>query len=386
MHALKERPPPKETGPALSANSSRTLPSSWSTSSANRGQDTKQRPSQQIGAYATAAEWWWKQDFAPIPLGGPKGQTPLVAGFSRWKHKPALAKVRECGERWPDANIGIVTGPAWKITVVDVDDPKILGAVLKRFGESPIWVDTPRGGTHLYSRSDGEGCADLRPELNADVKGRGGIIAVPPSVRPSGEFAGRAYKLVADCSWNALKSLPTIKEGALPPRPAATVTPPRAVASGQRNNTLFRLLLKEARRCSCAADLVEIGRHIVATQFEPGDFPDSEIVKTSRSAWGYQATGRNWAGKAARSTYTAETFARLDPDAFYMLAMLKLAHQGKRETFAIIPDAMEKADTIPGWSHRRYRACRKRLIDAGELVMVHEGGNGTKDWALFAFP
>jgi bifunctional DNA primase/polymerase-like protein/primase-like protein len=385
---LRERPPDEEESPVALADAHRASPVQRSPSSEDREQDTKESPVRQTGAFAAAAEWWWKQGFAPIPLGGPKGNEPHVKGFTRWKHRPALASIRKWAEKWPDANIGIVTGPTWRLTVLDVDDPKILGAMLKRFGESPLWVDTPRGGTHLYYRSNGEECPDLRKSegLNADVKGKGGIIVAPPSVRPSGEFAGRAYRLVAGCSWAALASLPTIKEGALPPPPSATVTPLRAVASGHRNNTLFKLLLREAGRCSCAAELVEIARTIFSAQFEPGDFTDGEIVKTARSAWGYQATGRNWAGKASRSkSYTAATVERLNPDAFYMLAVLKLAHQGKRETFALMPDAMEKADTIPGWSRHRYRACRNRLVDAGDLVMIKEGGNGKNTPALFAF-
>jgi hypothetical protein len=80
----------------------------------------------------------------------------------------------------------------------------------------------------------------------------------------------------------------------------------------------------------------------------------------------------------------ASTFKRLDPDAYYLLTAIKFANWG-RPRFALVPEAMEAAGTIPGWSRHRYRACRKRLLDSGDLIMVHAGGGGPRDPALFAF-
>jgi hypothetical protein len=388
MRALQgERPPDEEESPALPARGGRALIVS-STWQEERSENTKDTPAQQIGAFATAAEWWWKQGVAPIPLGGPKGNQPLVSGFTRWKRPPALATIRKWVEKWPDANIGIVTGPAWRVTVVDVDDPKILGAVLKRFGESPLWVDTPRGGTHLYYRSDGEGCADLRPELNADVKGRGGIIVVPPSVRPSGEFAGRAYKLLAG-SWDTLQDLPTIKPGALvkPSAPASSrVTPLHAVAHGTRNKTLQRLLLRQVRHCDDLDALVDVGRTIVADQFEvcPADpFTDAEIIGTAKKVWEYEATGNNWAGREP-SLIVPASVLELDPDAGWLFMVLRAGHW-EHQKFAVSPVGMAVANLIPGWGRKRYLAARQTLLDRDYLVLLHQGGSKLGDPSLFTF-
>jgi hypothetical protein len=253
-------PPEQDEGPAPLAGGDRANSLMLSVQD-NSTENTGSKVPVQSGAFAAAAEQYWRHGFAPLPLGGPKGNEPLVSQFTKWKKRPPLEKIHEWAQRHPAANIGIVTGPVWGITVVDVDDPEILGAVLSRFGESPIRVSTPRGGTHLWYRSSGEACVNLRPEgLEADVKGRGGIIVCPPSVRPSGEFAGCSYELVTGCSWAGLKDLPTIKQGALSAPPAAVVTPLRAVAQGRRNNTLFRKLLRQVRYCDDLETLVDVAR------------------------------------------------------------------------------------------------------------------------------
>jgi hypothetical protein len=96
--------------------------------------------------------------------------------------------------RWPDANVGIVTGAISGLVVLDVDaahggDASL--AVLEREHgalEPTVECLTGGGGRHLYFRhpgSDTQNRVGLRDGL--DLRGDGGVVVVPPSIHPSGQ-------------------------------------------------------------------------------------------------------------------------------------------------------------------------------------------------------
>jgi hypothetical protein len=97
--------------------------------------------------------------------------------------------------RWPEANIGICTGDASGIIVIDIDPrhdgDKSLEALIAEHGELPTTVEamTGGGGRHLaYQRpTDGEfrNRTGLRPGI--DVRADGGYIVAPPSIHISGK-------------------------------------------------------------------------------------------------------------------------------------------------------------------------------------------------------
>jgi Bifunctional DNA primase/polymerase, N-terminal len=141
-------------------------------------------PSPDTGPFAAAALELRRQGLFPIPLGGEDGKRPLIVRFTKM-HKPSLATVEKWGKRWPRAAIGIVTGAVSGIVVVDIDsdDPAVWAMVIERFGDTPLKIRTPSNGWHLYYRSNGERNRNLRSELPVDIKGTGGQVAAPPSVR-----------------------------------------------------------------------------------------------------------------------------------------------------------------------------------------------------------
>src|SRR3954454_24996496 len=155
------------------------------------------------GAFAVAAPGLSRAGLAVVPLGGAKGQTPLVHSWTKWKHPPGPASIEKLSAKHPGANIGIACGLSG-VVVVDIDDLSHALAMIERFGDTPLKVQTPRGdGIHLWYRSSGEGCQNLRDSegLPVDLKGIGGLVVVPPSTRPSGEFAGRSYTIISG-SWD----------------------------------------------------------------------------------------------------------------------------------------------------------------------------------------
>lgn len=121
----------------------------------------------------------------------PSGKRPLVKhGF----HEASIdfGQVAAWWRRWPAANIGIPTGAASGVEVVDVDVnsngtafPAFRAA--HREGHATGWttlVRTPSGGMHAYYPADAE-----RPQpswqaarAHVDFRGAGGYVIAPPSV------------------------------------------------------------------------------------------------------------------------------------------------------------------------------------------------------------
>ena len=103
----------------------------------------------------------------------------------------------------PTANVGIVTGPASGIWVLDVDPGhgghERLAELVSRFGPLPdtYTVGTGSGGTHYYFSMTGVDfdLTNSRGSLpvGIDVRGRGGFVVAPPSISGIG-----AYRTLAD--------------------------------------------------------------------------------------------------------------------------------------------------------------------------------------------
>jgi hypothetical protein len=99
-----------------------------------------------------------------------------------------LARVAAWWRRWPQANIGLVTGV--RFDVLDVDGPAGLQALQRLAGglrlSGPL-VRTGGGGWHHYLAPLGCGNAQpIRGLERVDWRGRGGYVVAPPSPHASG--------------------------------------------------------------------------------------------------------------------------------------------------------------------------------------------------------
>lgn len=98
-------------------------------------------------------------------------------------------QIRRWWTAMPEANIGIATGPASGIFVLDVDGDEGLEALVD-IGEGipgTLTQATPSGGLHLvfaYPAEVGNSARKLGPCL--DTRGAGGYIVAAPSVHPNG--------------------------------------------------------------------------------------------------------------------------------------------------------------------------------------------------------
>ena len=150
---------------------------------------------------------------------------------------------------------------------------------------------------------------------------------------------------------------------------------------GERNDRLFRSLLQHAPACDDIDALHDVARGL-NYDFEP-PLSDGEVKKTAASAWGYEISGRNFAGRGQHvftkiNEIEEFRYARYGSDACLLLLLLRARHFDT-STFALAPTAMAATDVIGGWSHHRYRNARSLLLKLGLLEVVHQGGRGKHD-------
>ncbi len=129
-----------------------------------------------------------------IPL-KPGTKEPLI---NDWPNKATTdeGQIREWWKKWPNANIGIVTGRYRDgyFCVLDFD-PRNGGNWWDEVGEDvlpPTWVvHTPSGGRHFYYETDAP-LRNAKLEAGVDLKGEGGYVVAPPSflLDENGELIG----------------------------------------------------------------------------------------------------------------------------------------------------------------------------------------------------
>ncbi len=335
------------------------------------------------GPFRDAAVDLCRHGLAVIPVGGDDGKVPAVT-WGKWRRPPGRQFVDTLVQKFPAHNIGAICHLSG-VTVVDIDNAELVDLMAGRCGDTPLMTRTPSGGIHLWYRHDGEQSANLRAAegLAVDVKGVGGFVVVPPSIRPSGKHAGKTYQFLAG-SWADLGRLQRAKPGSLPKVDAAAPHALRAVRAGTRNNTLFKLLLRQVRHCDDLDCLLDVAGTINSDFVPP--LPDAEVTKTAASVWKTETEGRNWAGRKEAMVMTTATELQIlkqNPDAYLLRSILQCSHGASDLPFAVSPKAMADADLIPGWGRKRYETARDWLVANGFLVVVHTGGHHRGDISRF---
>ena len=231
------------------------------------------------GAFVRCALRYRDVGFIVYPWGGNDGKTPSTRGFNAKRFS------RETVEDWvgraqfQEANIGLSPGLNG-LTVLDLDDPAQYRDCIDRFGHTPIQAISPRAGRHLYYRSFG---------LEADLKGIGGHIVLPPSLNYATE---QPYRFDG-CVFLDLRpeGLPRIKPEAVPDsREVAVPKPNHEVREGERNNTPFAIARSTA---ADATSFEEVRLEVLAANAEfPAPLPEGKAQRAAESAWRYKLIGR----------------------------------------------------------------------------------------------
>lgn len=134
----------------------------------------------------------------PIAPGTRKAHKSAAhSGGSRWGATTDPDEIERDWSRWPDANVGICTGPESNIFVIDVDSARGHGvdgfAGLHRLITSHDSLpatnegQTPTDGRHYYfawphDMEIRNSAGRVAPGI--DVRGEGGMVIAPPSIKP----------------------------------------------------------------------------------------------------------------------------------------------------------------------------------------------------------
>jgi len=130
----------------------------------------------------TAALKYAELGFSVIPV--QKNKKPYVS-WEKYQHEKATPdQIREWWQKYPNANIAIVTGGISGLNVVDIDSQKgmeILNKMLPDSLVTPI-SRTPRGGWHYYHQSQNGLSNAIGFIEGVDFRGQGGYCIAPPSI------------------------------------------------------------------------------------------------------------------------------------------------------------------------------------------------------------
>jgi putative DNA primase/helicase len=240
---------------------------------------------------------------------------PLV----RWKDiaGAGLADVADFWQRHPGAMVGLPTGAASGVYVVDLDVDKATGerigeASLEALGIGHLLTDpaqprvrTPSGGLHLLFRHPGPGFGNTAGKLGPkiDTRGEAGYVIAPGTVTPKGRYTPEA-----SIDWRNLPPLPEALRAALaaPQRPAEPPSAPAnggaangwgqaalagelarllAAPVGQRNHALNRTAFRLAQAAAAGTlDATEAQTRLRAAALSIGLSPQ-EVEATVASGW-----------------------------------------------------------------------------------------------------
>ncbi len=206
-----------------------------------------------------AALQYIESGMAIFPIRG-RTKIPLTTrGFKDASKHPH--QIRTWWEQWPNANIGIATGPGSGFWVLDIDGSegeRSLHTLEEKHGLLPSTreVITGSGGRHLYFQwtnflNFSISAGKLGKGL--DIRGNGGYVVAPPSVHPN----GRVYEWSVDSS-DVIASAPDWVIG--------LIQSPQKTDNNQKKVDLLSILqgVKEGRRNDCLARLAGklLGHHL----------------------------------------------------------------------------------------------------------------------------
>jgi hypothetical protein len=134
----------------------------------------------------------------PVPPGEKKSyKSAKFSDGRQWGATTDAEEVNRDFQRWPDANVGIVTGPKSGFFVVECDTPEghdvdgiaSLAMVVAKHGALPetLMAESPSGSLHHYFKyPDSIKITNTASRIapGIDVRGDGGMVVAPPSVKP----------------------------------------------------------------------------------------------------------------------------------------------------------------------------------------------------------
>lgn len=156
-----------------------------------------------------------------------------------------LVVVSEWWSRWPNANIGLVTGVAFDVLDIDGDEGRAnfrqaLAEQDQALPEGPR-TRTGGGGSHiLFATTGGGNRAGILPKV--DWRGRNGYIVAPPSIHQS----GNAYQWRTDADIAVPVAPQWLAEIVAPPHATTPVMQARPLPAGLVDGSAYGLQALES--------------------------------------------------------------------------------------------------------------------------------------------
>src|SRR5512146_166177 len=219
-----------------------------------------------------AALGYLSRGWSVIPIEH-RAKHPLVAWLEFENRCASAREVESWFARWPQANVGIVTGRISGLVVIDLDARHGGEASLCRLesehGALPSTVAalTGGGGRHLYFAHPGGRVGNrvgLYPGL--DLRGDGGCVVAPPSEHPSGRLYAWARGRSPD-------------ETSLAPLPPWLPPGARAGRPGRPRGHWRRLAREGVDQGARNASLASLAGHLLRREVDP------EVVMELLLAW-----------------------------------------------------------------------------------------------------
>jgi hypothetical protein len=144
-------------------------------------------------AMERAALEYLKRHWSVIPMRA-RDKRPAIRWQEFQQRRASEKEIQEWFKRWPEGNVGIVTGSISGLVVLDID-PKhggedSLNQLIREHGPLPLTIEsqTGGGGRHLYfTYPSGIVRNKVGMAPGIDVRGEGGCVVAPPSVHSLGK-------------------------------------------------------------------------------------------------------------------------------------------------------------------------------------------------------
>lgn len=143
-------------------------------------------------------------EFSIIPVG--KDKRPLLSSWKEYQlRRASIEEIEEWWNKYPEANIGIVTGKISGISVVDVDTHK--GGSSDPFPKTYTVLTGNKGIQLYYKYQEGLSIsANAYPQFpSVDIRSDGGYVVAPPSIteyNDKGIKKGGEYKIIDNSSFS----------------------------------------------------------------------------------------------------------------------------------------------------------------------------------------